>query len=269
MCVLKYIVNIVFIIECFVKCSPDAREEQVIENLYYASFEEMIKKLDSNRCENRIISPNSDAVWTASYLRVEWWICENFHSPEKRFTVQLNGQEFWRGEAGPGHVTVYGVTDGIHSVQVSELDFGESKNSTVAAVRFVVKRGVSLLGSMAEKVAQMENENQEEEMKAAEQIDLQESSEEIDSTDDITFVTAALDIGRRHGNISFEDDYIGNLRHILSLGVPLVIHLQSKHAPLIEPYLHARSIIRIKVQAPQDPQPLRTVQKLEPPRRRL
>ena len=106
-------------------------------------------------------------------------------------------------------------------------------------------------------------------MKAAEQIDLQESSEEIDSTDDITFVTAALDIGRRHGNISFEDDYIGNLRHILSLGVPLVIHLQSKHAPLIEPYLHARSIIRIKVQAPQDPQPLRTVQKLEPPRRRL
>jgi hypothetical protein len=40
--------------------------------------------------------------------------------------------------------------------------------------------------------------------------------------DDVTFVTAALDIGRRHGNVTFQDDYIGNLIHLLDLGCKVI-----------------------------------------------
>ena len=36
---------------------------------------------------------------------------------------------------------------------------------------------------------------------------------------DVTFVTGALDIGRRHASHSFDDDYVQNLRHLLSLRV--------------------------------------------------
>ena len=36
--------------------------------------------------------------------------------------------------------------------------------------------------------------------------------------EDVTFVTAALDIGRRHGNVTFHDHYIGNLKHLPRLG---------------------------------------------------
>eukprot|EP00960_Hanusia_phi_P062215 765092-Hanusia_phi.AAC.6 len=38
--------------------------------------------------------------------------------------------------------------------------------------------------------------------------------------------TMAINIGRRHGNISFEDDYVGNIRHMLGLRIPVVIHMQ-------------------------------------------
>jgi hypothetical protein len=48
---------------------------------------------------------------------------------------------------------------------------------------------------------------------------------------DVTFVTAALDIGRRHGNVSFEEDYIGNVRHLLSLQCPIVLFLQASSSP--------------------------------------
>lgn len=42
----------------------------------------------------------------------------------------------------------------------------------------------------------------------------------------VTFVTAALDIGRRHASHSFDDDYVQNLRHLLFLRVkPPVVYL--------------------------------------------
>ncbi len=36
---------------------------------------------------------------------------------------------------------------------------------------------------------------------------------------DVTLVTGALDIGRRHASHSFDDDYVQNLRHLLFLQV--------------------------------------------------
>ena len=39
---------------------------------------------------------------------------------------------------------------------------------------------------------------------------------------DVTFVTGALDIGRRHASHSFDDDYVQNLRHLLFLRVKIM-----------------------------------------------
>ena len=50
--------------------------------------------------------------------------------------------------------------------------------------------------------------------------------------------------------ISLVDQSLENLElttNLRGVKVPIVIHLQSKNVPLIEPYLHSRAVIRIKV----------------------
>jgi hypothetical protein len=48
-----------------------------------------------------------------------------------------------------------------------------------------------------------------------------------DGTDsaNVTFVTGALDIGRRHASHSFDEDYVQNLRHMLFLRVMTTLHV--------------------------------------------
>jgi hypothetical protein len=241
----RYIIFVCSCIQCLPKASHDSEHVgNRVENLYIKSFAHLVESLDRTTCEHKIYSPNADLVWTASYLRIDWNICEEEDAGESLFSVRLDEQSVWRGMAGFGHSTIHGISDGTHSVSIDELDPHGILKKTISGVRFVASRGMSLLGSMAKKVEQNASE-----CAARDEYDgeNEDDTDQIDNTDDVTFVTAALDIGRRHGNISFEDDYIGNLRHLLSLQVPLVIHLQSKNVPLIEPYLHSRAVIRIKV----------------------
>ena len=217
-----------------------------IESLFYESFAHLVHNLGEKNCESKIFSPDFNSTWTSAYLRVDWKICEDLENIEALYSVQLDGPSVWQGTAGLGHFTIFGIQDGSHTLSIDALDSQANPRKAITSIHFVVSRGISLLGSMAKKV---EKEPSMFEYKKSKHHDynIDDSQDETNSTDDVTFVTAAIDIGRRHGNISFEDDYIGNLRHLLSLEIPLVIHLQSKNVPHIEPYLHSRAVIRIKV----------------------
>ena len=166
--------------------------------------------------------------------------------------VRIDGQQMTRGHPSAGRFTIHGIANGWHTVEVvvqgdqGTMDLGEGM-----VVRFQVERGESLLGSMAKRVKLGEfseiDARQPRNFSFSEMEGLKAASDvPCAKEQDFTLVTAAINIGRRHGNISFEDDYIGNLRHILSLGCAVVIHLQQEYVRMIEPFLHERASIRIK-----------------------
>lgn len=94
-----------------------------------------------------------------------------------------------------GRIVVWSIPDGPHDISINFPD----SPGTVLSSHFISERGESLLGGMARR-------------------NPQPPPRRACGEDDITLVTAALDIGRRHGNTSFVDDYIGNLHHLLALG---------------------------------------------------
>ena len=206
--------------------------------------------LESPSCMARITSPPADTVWTASYLIVQWRLCL-MEDMSAGLIIILDGQEMMRGPPSTTRFTIHGIADGWHTIdlvatdeQGLTLDLGPHMN-----LRFRAQRGESLLGSMAKRVEAGEFGR----IDAANtgRTDGPESrTHETEAPcaydQNFTLVTAAINIGRRHGNISFEDDYIGNLRHILSLRCPVVIHLQEQYVPMLEPFLHDRAMIRIK-----------------------
>ena len=208
--------------------------------------------LDSPNCRARIASPSADEVWTASYLIVQWRLCPVDEMAASSVVVRIDGQEMTRGHPGAGRFTVHGIANGWHTVEVVVLDDQGAALDLGAGmvVRFQVERGESLLGSMAKRVEAGEFGELDAQPPrgdgAGESGQVERGGVVCSEEQDFTLVTAALNIGRRHGNISFENDYIGNLRHILSLGCPVVLHLQQQYVPMIEPFLHQRASIRIK-----------------------
>jgi hypothetical protein len=214
-----------------------------------------IEPLDSPSCKAHITLPTADAVWTASYLIVQWHLCPMDEMAAATVAVRIDGQEMMRGHPGLGRFTIHGVANGWHVLEVvatddngGTLDLGARMH-----VRFRVEWGESLLGSMARRVNAGEFGKIDDTQSIARNVaesDHNSPHEDLApcaaDTANFTLVTAAINIGRRHGDISFEDDYIGNLRHILSLRCPVVIFLQERYVHLIEPFLHERAQIRIK-----------------------
>jgi len=205
--------------------------------------------LESPSCAARIVSPPAGTVWTASYLIVQWRLCPMDEMTAAVVIVRVDGQEMMRGPPSASRFTIHGIADGWHTVdlvatddQGATLDLGPRMN-----LRFQVQRGESLLGSMARRVEAGEFGHID--AGTTDRADGPASrphDREVPCAYDqnFTLVTAAINIGRRHGNISFEDDYIGNLRHILSLRCPVVIHLQEQYVHMLEPFLHDRAMIR-------------------------
>jgi hypothetical protein len=208
--------------------------------------------VDSPDCRAQITSPTAGVLWTASYLIVQWRLCPMEEMATASIIIRVDGQEMTRGHPSAGRFTIHGIANGWHMVEVVAVD---DQGTTLdvgggMTMGFQVERGESLLGSMAKRVQAGEFAR----IDVVEQPRAAPAENESDQTDasscseaqDVTLVTAAINIGRRHGNITFEDDYIGNLRHILSLRCPVVIHLQERYLPLIEPFLHPRAMVRIK-----------------------
>ena len=248
---------------------------------------------DSPHCKSQITSPPRGALWTASYLVVQWRMCQSDEADAASLTVRLDGQNVMQGRPGvgvplpsridmpwsarspapsramgavdvswvfsllAGRFTMHGIGNGPHTLEVvatdgagSTLDLGPLLHLT-----FEVERGESLLGAMSKRVQAgdfppLDSLSPPAGMALNEEdgADGQETegSGVACADEDVTLVTAAINIGRRHGNISFEDDYIGNLRHILSLRCPTIVFLQAQYVPLIEPFLHERAEIRVK-----------------------
>lgn len=211
-----------------------------------------LQAFDAPNCKSQITSPPANSLWTASYLIVQWRMCPMDQMSAASLVVRVDGHEMFRGHPSAARFTMHGIYNGWHTVEVvahdyegATLDFGDMTR------RFQVERGESLLGSMYKRVTagefgRIDVEHAESENGDELKDDEQMRGEACSEVDDFTLVTAAINIGRRHGNISFEDDYIGNLRHILSLRCPTIIHLQERYVPLIEPFLHERAIISIK-----------------------
>jgi hypothetical protein len=207
--------------------------------------------LESPSCMARITSPPTDTVWTASYLIVQWRLCLMEEMSAGLIIIRFDGQEMMRGPPSTTRFTIHGIADGWHTIdlvatdeQGLTLDLGPHMN-----LRFRAQRGESLLGSMAKRVeagdfGRIDAANTG--RTDGPESRTHETEAPCAHDQNFTLVTAAINIGRRHGNISFEDDYIGNLRHILSLRCPVVIHLQEQYVPMLEPFLHGRAMIRIK-----------------------
>jgi len=212
------------------------------------------RTFESRHCESLITSPAAGDLWTASYLIVQWRLCPIEEMTAAAIIVRIDGLEMSRGHPSAGRFTIHGIANGWHTVDIvatdqqgATMDLGSRMN-----VRFEVERGESLLGSMSKRVEAGEFGCIDAQHQAAvgeketDRGDSHVGSVVCTENQDFTLVTAAINIGRRHGNISFEDDYVGNLRHILSLRCPVVIHLQKQYVPLVEPFLHKRATIRIK-----------------------
>ena len=169
-----------------------------------------------------IISPEEGKVWTSSYLTIQWGVC----GIEGRVMIFLDERHVVDVEPSPigdgGQFVLWGISDGPHEVR---LLFPEASVSVES--KFEVRKGEALLEGMARR-----NPDAPPRGGCAEQ--------------DVTLVTAALDIGRRHGDVSFVDDYIGNLLHILSLGCRVVIYIEAKYAHHLKGHLHELSLVRTK-----------------------
>lgn len=213
-----------------------------------------LRAFESHRCESLVTSPPADTLWTASYLIVQWHLCPLEEMTAATVIVRVDGLEMTRGHPSAGRFTIHGIANGWHTVDVVAADHQGATMDLGARMhaRFEVARGESLLGSMSRRVeagdfGRIDAQNQAEVGGTAIVQGAEHGGGVVCAEgQDVTLVTAAINIGRRHGNISFEDDYIGNLRHILSLRCPVVIHLQKRYVPMIEPFLHARATIRIK-----------------------
>ena len=123
---------------------------------------------------------------------------------------------------------MHGIGNGPHTLEVvatdgagSTLDLGPLLHLT-----FEVERGESLLGAMSKRVQAGDFRHLDSLSPPAAMALNEEDGADGQETEgsgvacadeDVTLVTAAINIGRRHGNISFEDDYIGNADKVVEV----------------------------------------------------
>mmetsp|Transcript_25263 Transcript_25263/g.83482 ORF Transcript_25263/g.83482 Transcript_25263/m.83482 type:complete len:695 (-) Transcript_25263:1906-3990(-) len=201
----------------------------------------MAKQGRPGSCRTEIISPSALDVWTASYLIVSWRVCAEDAEDFDQVVIHVDGVSYSRTSQTDGSFKIFGLQDGPHVVYIAALDSQgrELEVSGRLRVSFEIRRGESLLGALAGKIRRGESVCTGWDDGATKDLG-------DEGYRDLTFVTAAINIGRRHGNISFEEDYIGNILHILALKIPVVIHMQEEYAHLVEPYLHSKATIRRK-----------------------